>query len=179
MGPATDEELMDRFCLGDESAFDELYSRHSRDVQAFLGRMVRDPALAEDLLQTTFLSVVRSRGRYEKGAPVGPWFFAIAANAARDALRRRRTSVEDLATETLPEGSQSDSLPDPGMARLIEDAFAELPAQQREAVLLHRVHGWSFDAIAKSLGVSAAAVRVRAHRGYEKLREKLGHLEQA
>src|SRR3954447_325155 len=97
MGEPSDEALMDRFCLGDEAAFDELHRRHGRDVHAFLSRMVRDPALAEDLLQTTFLSIVRSRGRYEKGAPVGPWFFTIAANAARDALRKRRTSLEDLA----------------------------------------------------------------------------------
>ena len=182
MAEPSDEALMDAFCLGDEAAFDELFRRHSRPIHAFLGRMVRDPALAEDLLQTTFLSIVRSRGRYQRGAPVAPWFFSIAANAARDALRHRRVSVEDLARRDdlpSPEGSVDPELPDPGLARAISDAFAALPPQQREAVLLHRVQGWSFEAIAEALGTTSAAARVRAHRGYEKLKALLGgHLEE-
>lgn len=183
MGRASDEALMDLFReSGDPAAFDELYRRHARDLHAFLFRMVRNPALAEDLTQTTFLSVVRSRDRYLRGSPVGPWFFAIAANAARDALRKGRTSPELLAADekaAMVEPSVEPALPDPGLARELSQAFQALPEQQREAVLLHKVQGMSFEAIAQALGTTAAAARVRAHRGYEKLKELLGHLEGA
>jgi RNA polymerase sigma factor (sigma-70 family) len=67
---------------------------------------------------------------------------------------------------------------DPGLRRKLERALAALPAQQREAVVMHKVHGLSFDDIAESLGVTSTAARIRAHRGYERLRELLGPEEE-
>ena len=96
---------MERFCRGDENAFESLYVRYAPAVLAFLTRMVRDAALAEDLLQVTFLSVVRARGRYQPGTTVRGWVFAIAANAGRDALRRQRSRREDLTAGDLPSGA--------------------------------------------------------------------------
>src|SRR3954453_5736096 len=86
---------MARFCRGDEAAFGVLYDRYAPQLEAFLRRLVRDNALAEDLLQTTFLSFVRARGRYVATAGLRAWVFAIAANAGRDALRRRGVRRED------------------------------------------------------------------------------------
>ncbi len=142
--------------------------------------MVRDPTQAEDLVQQTFLSVIRSRGRYERGQPVGPWLLTIAANAARDLLRRRHRSVEDLAKTDGPqvEIGVAPEVSDPGARRQIEAAFAALPEQQREAVILHKLQGWSFEQIADSLQISVTAARIRAHRGYAKLRESLSGLEE-
>src|SRR4051812_50173789 len=85
----SDDDLMGRFCLGEEPAFDELYERYSRKVYAFLHRMLHDAAAAEDAMQLTFLSFVRARGRYEQGSSVRSWLFAIAANAGRDVRRRQ------------------------------------------------------------------------------------------
>ncbi len=176
MGPPTDEVLMQRFCGGDTTAFDALFVRLSPQVKGFLTHMVRDRALAEDLLQTTFLSVVRSRDRYQSGAQVAPWVFAIAANAARDALRHQNLRVE-VASETHADVGIETPMGDPGLRTEIEKAFAALPEAQREAVLLHKVHGLTFDQIAEAAGTSSTAVRIRAHRGYERLRVLLGHLE--
>lgn len=173
---SSDDALMARFCAGDEAAFDLLYARHSGPLLSYLKRFVRDPALAEDLLQTTFLSVVRARGRYEPGSGVRAWFFAIAANASRDALRRRKARPEDLATAALPEATGEQAWPDPPAARAIEAALDALPVEQREAVLLHKLHGFSFPEIGAALGVSAAAAKVRAHRGYTKLKALLSPL---
>lgn len=170
---------MERFCDGEHDAFETLFARHSGRVQGFLARMVRDGPLAEDLLQTTFLSVVRSRGRFEPGTRFVPWLLTIAANAARDALRHRRHA--EALTETGP--SEPSSVPpgvgDPGMRRQLEDALQQLPEDQREAVILSKVEGWSFEEIAAMRGISVGAARVRAHRGYEKLRLLLGALEEA
>jgi len=172
---ALDDSLMARFCQGDESAFDALYARHAQAVIAFLTRMVRDPTLAEDLLQTTFLSVVRARGRYQPGTAVRAWIFAIAANAGRDALRRRRSRMEDLSTTGAPPeiAAAPGPLADPGTERAVQDALMKLPVEQREAVVLHKLQDLSFDEIATALGISVSAAKVRAHRGYQRLRELL------
>jgi len=173
----TDEELMERFCDGDNTALETLFDRHANGVHGFLARMVRNGALADDLLQSTFLSVVRSADRYRRGSPVLPWLLTIAANAARDSLRRERLGVEVLANETgMPDGSVTQSFSDPGLRKRIEEAFAQLPPQQREAVVLHKLEGWSFAQIAQTFDISETAARIRAHRGYEKLRELLGDL---
>lgn len=169
---------MQRYCDGDVQALETLFDRHSGTVHGFLARMVRDEALADDLLQSTFLSVVRSADRYQRGSPVMPWLLTIAGNAARDALRRKRMRVEVQAPDDsrLPEPAVEPAMSDPMVRARIEQAFEQLPPQQREAVLLHKVHGLSFEQIAEALDVTPTAARIRAHRGYEKLRELLEDL---
>lgn len=175
-GNATDEELMTRFAAGDNAALEALFERRADAVHGFLTRMVGDRTLAEDLLQTTFLSVVRSVDRYHLGSPVMPWLLTIAGNAARDALRHRALGVvvseEDGQAEVGVEQAHSDPL----ARKKIEQAFAALPVPQREAVVLHKLNGWSFEQIGERFGITATAARIRAHRGYERLRELLGEL---
>jgi RNA polymerase sigma-70 factor (ECF subfamily) len=175
MGEPTDEELMGLFCQGKEVAFETLFERHAANVHSYLRRIVRHADLAEDLLQMTFLSVVRSRDRYVQGSPVAPWIFSIAANAARDVLRRDRRLLEAMRDEPLGEAITV-PMPDPGLARKIEAALAELPLRQREIVVLHHVLGWRFEEIAQAVGANATTVRVQAHRAGGKLRALLGHL---
>lgn len=176
MGEATDEVLMQRFCAGDKPAFGELFERYLPRVRSFLRQMVRDPALADDLAQTTFLSVVRSKDRYLEGAKVAPWIFSIAGNAARDALRRRSLGVEQL----IEADASVESTPiDHGLRRELESALWELPVNQREVVVLHKVQGLSFEQVAAAIGITATAARIRAHRGYVRLRALLKHLEDA
>lgn len=174
----TDDALMQRFCRGDEAAFDMLHHRYAAAVLAYLTRMLRDSALAEDMLQTTFLSFVRARGRYEAGTNVRAWIYAIATNAARDALRRRRARPERLTDTGAPpeEVAETAAARDPAAARAVEDALGRLPPDQREAVVLHKLQELSFEEIAAALGISVAAAKVRAHRGYERLRQLLGPL---
>jgi RNA polymerase sigma factor (sigma-70 family) len=175
LDPLSDDTLMRRFCVGDEAAFEMLYQRHATPVLAFLKRMVRDEPLAEDLLQTTFVSFVRGRGRYIPGTSVRAWVFAIAANAGRDALRRRRASVERLSPRGLSPEAPGEGPPpsDPALARAVENALMQLPVQQREAVLLHKLEELSFEEIAAALGITVSAAKVRAHRGYRRLRQLL------
>lgn len=176
----SDDALMARFCRGDESAFDVLYDRYAPQLEAFLRRLVHDQTLAEDLLQTTFLSFVRARGRYVATAGLRAWVFSIAANAGRDALRRRGTRREDtLDAELGDAGGAAAAMSDPPLARAIEKALRQLPEDQREAVLLHKMHGLSFPEVASALGTTVGAAKVRAHRGYERLRLLLAPLENA
>jgi RNA polymerase sigma factor (sigma-70 family) len=176
MGSPTDEELMERFCQGEHEAFEALFARHAGRVRGFLARMVRDGPLAEDLLQTTFLSVIRARGRYEPGTRFAPWLLTIAANAARDSLRHHRHAEAFSRERPLDAGEVAPGVGDPGLRKQLEEALQQLPPEQREAVLLSKVEGWSFDEIAALQGGSVGAARLRAHRGYEKLRALLGGL---
>jgi RNA polymerase sigma-70 factor (ECF subfamily) len=170
---------MERFCHGEHDAFETLFARHAERVRGFLARMVRDGPLAEDLLQTTFLSVIRARGRYEPGTPVVPWLLTIAANAARDSLRHHRRVEAFSKVEPLEGSAVLPGVGDPGLRKQLEEALQQLPADQREAVILSKVEGWSFEEIAALQGGSVGAARLRAYRGYEKLRVLLGGLVEA
>src|SRR5215470_14654498 len=85
----SDEMLMTSFLGGDSGAFDLLFERYRQRIYLYLRRLAGATA-AEDLTQTTFLSVVRGRDCFARGARFRPWLYAIATNAARDHLRRRR-----------------------------------------------------------------------------------------
>ena len=160
---------MTRFCGGDEKAFDALFDRHAPAVRGYLGRLVGNPAQADDLTQTTFLSLVRARGRFLAGARFKPWLYAIATNAARDLKRRRGEELTPDGELPLGEGEEM-AVRDLGMERQVHAALKQLPDAQREAILQHRFHGLSFAEIAAAEGVTESAVMVRAHRGYERLR---------
>ncbi len=167
---------MERFCRGDAEAFDLLFVRHAKALYLYLVRMVGDEALAEDLLQATFLAFARARRHCQAGSRVAPWLYSIAAKAARDSQRRlQRCHVESThhGRETSKGGFAQSPPIDPGLSRLVRQALEQLPPAQREAVLLHRFHELSFVEIAAAAGTSVGAAKVRAHRGYEKLRTLL------
>lgn len=170
---------MERFCQGDSAAFDSLYQRYAGPLRGYLLRIVAVAATADDLVQLTFISVVRSRGRFIAGSRVRPWLYAIATNAARDQLRRRHG--EELAgpeeMRVHDEGVEP-AFRDSGLEQRIRKALEQLPAGQREAIVLHRWEGLSFGEIAEAVGISETAAKVRAHRGYERLRELLADLKE-
>jgi RNA polymerase sigma-70 factor (ECF subfamily) len=167
-----DEALMTRFCAGDARAFDTLFTRHAPAVRRYLVRVTGHAATADDLVQATFLSVVRARGRFLSGARFKPWLYALATNAARDAHRRGKaeTLTDDGA---MPDEAVDPQLSDPGLERQVRLALSKLPEAQREAIVLHRFEGLSFAEIAAIVGLTESAVKVRAHRGYETLRTVL------
>lgn len=176
----TDEALMVRFCDGDEVAFNALYQRHAGALRGFLLRWSRSDAAADDLLQLTFISAVRGRGRWERGRPVKPWLYAIAANAARDWSRRQGRSealTEDGALPVTAISGEAQAA-DPGLSRAVQAALAQLPEGQRLPILMHRFEGLGFSEIAEVMGLSETAVKVRAHRGYARLRELLSGLKE-
>lgn len=165
-----------RFIDGDRGAFDVLYQRYREPIAAYLTRIV-GRSNAEDLLQATFLSLLRARGRYQRDARFRPWLYAIATNAARDHLRRRHT--EQVSTLDSPADQRVDPpAVDPGMERAVRRALAQLPENQRLAIVMHRFENLSFAEIAQVLELSESAVKVRAHRGYQVLRVLLRDLWQ-
>ena len=135
---------MERFLDGDTSGFDALFARYVGALRGYLHKLCGSAAVADDLVQTTFVSVVRGRGRFQRGARVKPWLYAIATNAARD--WRRRSKFEAVSKDgELPEGEAEPGVQrDFGLERAVKEALAQLPESQREAIVLNRFEGLSF-----------------------------------
>lgn len=167
---------MQRFCDGEAAAFEALFARYGAALHGYLWRLLGDRALVEDLTQATFLSLVRARGRFRPGSRLRPWLYAIATNAARDHLRRgheRLTATGELPADLASEQSAPRDAP---LEAAVQRALAQLPESWRTVVVMHRFQELPFSEIAEALGTSEGAVKVRAHRGYARLRELLGPL---
>lgn len=163
---------MARFCDGDLRAFEALFQRYGQVIRAYLAHLV-GAVQADDLSQATFLSVVRARGRFDRKARFKPWLYAIATNAARDYLRRRREELTDAGelSEVADQGGREAR--DESLEKAVQNALAQLPENQRVAIVMHRFQNFSFAEVAQALDLSESAVKVRAHRGYKRLRELL------
>jgi RNA polymerase sigma-70 factor (ECF subfamily) len=134
----------------------------------------------EDVVQNAFLSIHRARHTYRPERPFGPWVRAVARNAAIDHLRRhaRRVSREvSMGAPGVPEPSvePSQARQLAALSQELSRALAEIPARQREAVELIQLRGLSVAEAAVRVGVSRGALKLRAHRGYRALRERLAH----
>lgn len=162
----SDEELMQRVQSGDQTAYHMLFQRHHARVYGYLLRRSRDPQLAADLYQETFLSVYRSRETWHAGKLFRPWLFTIAANAARDHARK----VKRLPVEAELEEWQSVVRDRPDARLHLERAIAGLPDTLRDAFLLGVVEGFDHNEVAGLLGISSDNARARISRARAWLR---------
>ncbi|MFN3199122.1 MAG: RNA polymerase sigma factor [Bradymonadia bacterium] len=174
-------DAMGRYADGDARAFDEVYRVLSPVVLRCQIRWVGDRTLAEDLTQQTFLRVHKARDRYRPGAPVGPWVLTIARRLSIDALRKRGSRKDVLTREgelpemqTAPEEEETPT----ELIEALKQAINELPEGQRAVVAMHKLEGRPLAEVAATLGIKEGAARVRAHRGYNRLRARLAGMLQ-
>jgi RNA polymerase sigma factor (sigma-70 family) len=184
---AVEAELMARYCDGDAGAFRELHARVAPRIVAYLARMCRDRATADDLAQLTFLKVHRSRAAYVRDADPVPWMFAIAHRTFLDEMRRRQRSRVQVAQGDRGVPEQAAAIdgapveaasagPDPEILQAALQALDQLPPAQREALILTKLSGKSIAEAAVITGATPGAVKLRAHRGYVALRKALAAL---
>lgn len=196
--PAGLHDLMDRYLDGDGRAFAALHAILDPRLKAFLMKLVRDSAAADDLVQATWLKAHLASARFEiRGSSpdgaVQAWYFTIARNLALDHLRgatrdRRRLEPNDPTDD--PVSRLADQVPtaeeeqvsraeSEDLTRRVQAALAQLPDGQREIVELHKLQGMSMAEIAARLQLREGAVRVRAHRAYKALARWLGPIAHA
>lgn len=182
-----DAALMLRVKQGDTVAFTELVDKYKQPVINLIYRTLRDATEAEDLAQNVFVQVYRSAHRYRISAKFSTWLFTIARNLSLNEIRRRSRHPADSldaphpAQEEQPfrqfEDRKTFSPPDRllqgELEEKIEHALAELPENQRTALLLCRQEELSYEQIAEVLGCSLSATKSLIHRGRETLRQKL------
>jgi RNA polymerase sigma-70 factor (ECF subfamily) len=180
---ATDEQLMLAFRDGSAAAFEQLVLRHRPRVFHFILRSVREAGRAEDLLQETWLRVIRTAGTYEPKARFTTWLYSLARNLCLDSSRRDRSRP----TEPLGEAPMSQGLPDDAASPerqahdaqvrpLLEQALADLPPEQCEVFILREYSGIQFKEIAKITGASEPTVKSRMRYALQTLRQRLTEL---
>src|SRR5262245_20301393 len=182
-----DAALMLRVTQGDAASFTELVEKYKQPGMNVVYRTLRDATEAEDLAQNVFVQVFKSAHRYKTTARFSTWLFTIARNLCLNEIRRRSRhpaesldvphpeqddqplrQVEDKKTFAPPE-----SLLHGELEKKIEQAMAELPENQRTAILLCRDEELSYEEISEVLGCSLSATKSLIHRGRETLKEKL------
>ena len=173
------DRAMDRYARGDDAAFGEIYDVLAPRLHGFLLRYTRDRAKAEDLVQQTMLHIHRARGRFEPGAAVMPWAFAIARRLLIDQHRRGGRELlaqtdDDVGELLVALDAAADEVAiAKEVALKIGQELRRLPENQRVAFELIKQDGLSVAEAAEVLGTTVAAVKLRAHRAYEALRAVL------
>lgn len=174
----TDDTLFERWLDGDDDAFRRLYQRLAPVVLRIAMKQGLGLAESKDAVQQTFLGVHRARADFRRGAHVRPWFFTIAYNVVRQYFRSRYARPE---TPLELDGSRDPVFEEPAperdpaeIAGCVRGAVARLPDGQRRVIELHWFERRPFAEVAAMVGSTEGAVRVRAHRGYEALRQSLG-----
>jgi RNA polymerase sigma factor (sigma-70 family) len=164
-------DVLRQFCHGDLDAFETLFRRHQTEVYGWIARIVRDPAIAEDLTIETFWRIYRAHARFDPARSFGAWARRIATNAALDHLKTRRDDT------CLSEELVSPPFPDPGMSEELRRetmrAFRRLPPKLQVAATLALIEEQSYKDIAEALGISTGAVKVRIFRALRFLRKEL------
>jgi RNA polymerase sigma factor (sigma-70 family) len=168
----SDEALMRAYAAGDQRAYRVLFERYAPILYRFVRRRLPSDDEARDVLQQTMLHVHRARHDFRDGSRLRPWLFTIALNLVREYYRRRGRRKEQPLTEAAqePRTQPASPLEDRQRAQRVHAALARLPGNQREVIELHWFDELPYDEIAPIVGASVSAVRVRAHRGYERLR---------
>ncbi|MEI7778477.1 MAG: RNA polymerase sigma factor SigM [Actinomycetes bacterium] len=176
----SDADLLAAHAAGEAGALAVLVQRHQDRLWAVALRTTSDPEEAADALQDAWISVLRNAGTFRGDAAVTTWLHRIVVNACLDRIRRRTSRP----TTQLPDDTDGfRSLADPidrheqRIEHLeIEAALALLPPDQRAAIVLVDVEGWSVEAAAEVLGVPVGTIKSRCHRARAKLAIQLAHL---
>jgi RNA polymerase sigma-70 factor, ECF subfamily len=175
-----DEEVMPLVQAGDPRAFELLYDRHGGAAFSLAYRMVGRKSLAEDVVQEAFLSIWRSRLRYDQTrGSVRTWVLGIVHNRGVDSLRR--STVHDRRRETLDgveERFEARERTDVEVARReearsVRGALETLPAEQRRTIELAYFGGFTHNQIAELLGEPIGTVKGRMRLGLEKMRREM------
>jgi RNA polymerase sigma-70 factor (ECF subfamily) len=174
-GDAEDRALLAAHVAGEPHAFDDLLRRHRQRMWAVAVRTLGDPEEAADAVQDASVSAYRAAGSFRGEARVTTWLHRIVVNASLD--RARRQAVRP--TVPLPDDPPADprdALAERETSVLVQQALAALPEEQRAAVVLVDLTGFSVDDAAAILEVPAGTVKSRCFRGRARLAVSLGHL---
>jgi RNA polymerase sigma-70 factor, ECF subfamily len=182
----SDEDLMDRAARDDEKAFTELVRRFQGRVINLVSRVLNDRECADDLAQEVFVRVYVHRRNYRHGSRFSTWLFTIAANLAKNEIRRRVRKRNWFSLDALQEmlNDSAIQLADPAEGRestlereqlqaAVGRAIATVPEKYRLALVLRDIEGLPYEEIAQVLGIPGGTVRSRINRARGMLKRKL------
>lgn len=178
MDPRGDTELLRAHVAGDPAAFEALVRRHADRLWAVALRTLGDREEAADAVQDALISAYRKADRFRGDSAVTTWLHRIVVNACLDRARRRQARP----TVPLPESGTAEpvatgpQVADQDTALTVQAALAELPPDQRAALVLVDVYGYPVAEAAQILGVAPGTIKSRCARGRSRLAGRLGHL---
>lgn len=187
----TDEQLMALYRAGSRDAFEELFARHHRKVIHFCFRMTGDQARAEEAAQEVFLRIARAAAAYEPTAKFTTWMYTIARRTTLNFIRDEKgeggrpddpaaggEEIPDRAARLPgPESLTPDYIAWSSQLRVkFEEALRALPGTHRDAFVLNRGEGLSYEEVASVLGITVQAVKSRIFRAREMLLDRLAGL---
>ena len=176
-----EQELVRRSLQGDLGAFNGLVEQYQGVVYNLALRMLSDPAAAEDVSQEVFISAHRALARY-RGGSLKAWLLTIAANASRDALRKRKREREVSLEEVVESSGMTPEsrLPSPEeytlrreVQREVQEALNRLSNDHRLAILLVDLQGLDYAEAAMAMSVSPGTLKSRLSRARAQLREQI------
>jgi len=175
----TDAELFARYAAGEEAAFREIVSRYKNGLYAFLRNFLNQQDLVEDVFQETFLQLFTSRDSFDTTRPLRPWLFTIAANKAKDALRKQQRTAattigaiadsQEMSFDDVLNVLTSDStmpyeeLEDGEIALQVRQVIADMPENLREILILAYFNKFSYKQMAQILSIPIGTVKSRLH----------------
>jgi RNA polymerase sigma factor (sigma-70 family) len=167
----TDVELVIRCQLGEEAAWRQLVERWQPRLWRFIGRMIGDRTIAEDVLQTVWLRVIRSIMRLRDPETWPAWVFGIARVTIADRFREQyRRPVSDPLNDVATHDTESEQFM---LAEYLDSGLERLHPADREAVVLHYLEELSVADVAAICGVPAGTIKSRLHRARQVLRHAL------
>jgi RNA polymerase sigma-70 factor, ECF subfamily len=176
MQMTSDEALIDRIARGDRLAMQVLFARHHVRVYRFVLRLVRNEAVAEDLISEVFLDVWRQAAKFEGRSAASTWMLSIARFKALSFLRRRTEDELDEETAAAIEDQGDD--PEVALAKkdkgaMLRQCIGRLSAEHREIVDLVYYHEKSVEEAAEIVGIPEATVKTRMFYARKKIGELL------
>ena len=173
--------LLERVGAGDESAFSELYDALAPKVFAVVRRVLRDPAMSEEVLQEVFVELWKTAATYDRSRATAATFtVTIARRRAVDRVRREQSQRNRIESLQAQRNDEQGALEDDVVTSLDDErvrrALATLPEDQREVITLAFIDGLAHGAIAEQLGLPLGTVKGRARGGLKRLRGLLGEL---
>jgi RNA polymerase sigma-70 factor (ECF subfamily) len=182
----SDEDLMARAALDDDQAFTELVRRYQSRVVHLVSRLLNDRQVSEDIAQEVFVRVHLHRKNYRTGSKFSTWLFTIAANLAKNEIRRRKRrrnwSSLDEMQETLkdaslqfadPKANREADLEREQLSGVVGQAITTLPERYRIALVLRDIEGLAYEEIGMALKIPGGTVRSRINRARLMLKKKL------
>lgn len=185
MSEFNDNDLVVRTLEGETEAFGELVRRYQRPVYGLIVRMVREPAIAEEIAQEVFIKAYRRLESFDRGRKFSSWIFKVAHNATIDQLRKRRVLTVPLENPSKEGVQLADVLAGPEregpeqvavrseLAVALERAMEELRPEQREILLLRFRHGLSYGELAEVMAMPLGTVKTHLHRARKRLARSL------
>jgi RNA polymerase sigma-70 factor (ECF subfamily) len=159
--------------------FEQVFAQYRAALRRYILSMVRSDAEADDLLQETFVRVLRKLDSLENPAMLSPWLYRIATNVSRDRFRKTaRDPVQVASDDSNDEAVNGDArLADLferyEMSSCVQEYLHELPDHYRSAILLHDVEGMTIAEMAQMLDATPGALKIRLHRARGRLRQAL------